>query len=296
MGEVRLGDPRVLPIRLCPFDRRVCREFHVREQCGASVHDATVLRLPGQQSAVAVPHRLQVARGQWHGQWNDTAGHADVPLLGATRRELSMKLALNCFSSNSRLQNNSVPCSCVDCEGACPKPPDDPPKPAPLVILGLDAYAFTMLVIFLIGSGLYLMGVCLFSSKAGKLRSVWVCYTSFRWDGKLEWNELVLGFRSRFWNGMEWIGLDWRSFEVLIEKVLLSMFFFYFLAVCCSLTRVWLLVIGLRRFIHLLSLKLRTGGRVVAWWTGVNWRRLMSCLKIESSIRWKGGLFIYRLM
>lgn len=69
---------------------------------------------------------------------------------------------------NLLFQNSSVPCSCVDCEGACPKPPIDPPKPAPLVILGLDAYAFTMLVIFLIGTLLYLMGECLFSARRGK--------------------------------------------------------------------------------------------------------------------------------
>lgn len=64
MGEVRLGDSRVLSVRLCPLYRRVCCEFHVRQQCGPFVPAAAVLRLPGQQSAVAVPHRLQVARGQ----------------------------------------------------------------------------------------------------------------------------------------------------------------------------------------------------------------------------------------
>lgn len=61
-----------------------------------------------------------------------------------------------------------MPCSCVDCDGACPKPPVDPPKPVPFMFLGLDAYAFTMLVIFLIGSMLYLMGECLFSARRGK--------------------------------------------------------------------------------------------------------------------------------
>lgn len=56
----------------------------------------------------------------------------------------------------------------MDCENACPKPPEEPPKPEPLVILGMDVYALTMLVIFLIGSALYLMGECLFSSRSGK--------------------------------------------------------------------------------------------------------------------------------
>lgn len=92
-----------------------------------------------------------------------------------------------------------MPCSCVDCEGACPKPPVDPPKPAPLNILGLDAYAFTMLVIFLIGSMLYLMGECLFSARRGKCERM-------RDIGRMQ-----IGFGMGVHTGVFFFGMDLQS-------------------------------------------------------------------------------------
>ncbi|XP_055709096.1 NPC intracellular cholesterol transporter 1 isoform X3 [Phlebotomus papatasi] len=68
----------------------------------------------------------------------------------------------------SRALNAKTPaCSCVDCEDSCPKPPPIPPKPEPLNVLGLDAYALVMLIVFILGTGLFLIGVCLFPSRPG---------------------------------------------------------------------------------------------------------------------------------
>ncbi|XP_055682860.1 NPC intracellular cholesterol transporter 1 isoform X2 [Lutzomyia longipalpis] len=58
-------------------------------------------------------------------------------------------------------------CACADCEDSCPKPPPVPPKPEPLNVLGLDAYALVMLIVFILGTGLFLIGVCLFPSRPG---------------------------------------------------------------------------------------------------------------------------------
>ncbi|XP_037927352.1 NPC intracellular cholesterol transporter 1 isoform X3 [Teleopsis dalmanni] len=66
---------------------------------------------------------------------------------------------------NSSLNANTPACSCTDCEASCPLPPQEPPKPMPLTIGGFDAFTVIMIAVFLIGSILFLMGVCLFPSK-----------------------------------------------------------------------------------------------------------------------------------
>ncbi|XP_055840064.1 NPC intracellular cholesterol transporter 1 isoform X2 [Episyrphus balteatus] len=66
---------------------------------------------------------------------------------------------------SSPLNNKTLPCSCSDCEASCPIPPPQPPLPQPFTIAGFDAYFVIMLVVFLVGSLLFLMGVCLFPSK-----------------------------------------------------------------------------------------------------------------------------------
>lgn len=53
----------------------------------------------------------------------------------------------------------------MDCEASCPKPPPTPPIPKPFSIGGLDGYAIIMLIVFLVGSALFLLGVCVFPSK-----------------------------------------------------------------------------------------------------------------------------------
>jgi hypothetical protein len=67
-------------------------------------------------------------------------------------------------------------CSCVDCVSSCPKPPPPEPLPQPFRIWGLDGYFFVMFFIFLLGSGMFVMGTgyCS-SSEAGELTSTDVC-------------------------------------------------------------------------------------------------------------------------
>ncbi|CAD7086055.1 unnamed protein product [Hermetia illucens] len=66
----------------------------------------------------------------------------------------------------SEALNPSTPaCSCVDCEASCPKPPPEPPIPQPFRIGNFDAISVIMLIVFLVGSLLFLMGVCLFPSR-----------------------------------------------------------------------------------------------------------------------------------
>ncbi|XP_023312693.1 uncharacterized protein LOC111692804, partial [Anoplophora glabripennis] len=61
---------------------------------------------------------------------------------------------------------NSSACSCVDCEASCPVPPPQPPPPQPFRIAGCDGYAFVMVVVFLIGSTMFLLVVFMCSSSA----------------------------------------------------------------------------------------------------------------------------------
>lgn len=74
-------------------------------------------------------------------------------------------------------QDKTLACSCSDCEASCPIPPPEPPLPKPFTIAGFDAFTVIMLVVFLVGTLLFLMGVCLFPSKnaEGKL----VCQVGF---------------------------------------------------------------------------------------------------------------------
>ncbi|KAL5280790.1 NPC1.2 family protein [Megaselia abdita] len=66
---------------------------------------------------------------------------------------------------NKPLNDKTPACSCVDCEDSCPKPPPEPPVPKPFKIGGYDAYSVIMLVVFIVGSSLFLMGVCFFPSQ-----------------------------------------------------------------------------------------------------------------------------------
>ncbi|XP_049532934.1 NPC intracellular cholesterol transporter 1 isoform X2 [Anopheles darlingi] len=59
-----------------------------------------------------------------------------------------------------KLDKNTPACSCVDCERSCPKPPPAPAPPQPFVIYNLDGYAVVMFVVFVVCSGLFLIGAC----------------------------------------------------------------------------------------------------------------------------------------
>ncbi|XP_065355610.1 NPC intracellular cholesterol transporter 1 isoform X2 [Calliphora vicina] len=66
---------------------------------------------------------------------------------------------------SSPLNDNTPACSCTDCEASCPIPPPEPPAPQPFTIAGFDAFTVIMIAVFIVGSLLFLMGVCLFPSK-----------------------------------------------------------------------------------------------------------------------------------
>uniref|UniRef100_A0A182NUF5 SSD domain-containing protein n=1 Tax=Anopheles dirus TaxID=7168 RepID=A0A182NUF5_9DIPT len=68
---------------------------------------------------------------------------------------------------NEKLDANTPACSCVDCEASCPKPPPPPGPPQPFVIYGLDGYAVVMFVVFVVCSGLFLIGACFCHSSTG---------------------------------------------------------------------------------------------------------------------------------
>jgi Niemann-Pick C1 protein len=63
-------------------------------------------------------------------------------------------------------QAKSAACSCVDCEASCPVPPPQPPPPQPFKIAGFDGYFFLMVIVFVVGTFLFLMVVFVCPSRA----------------------------------------------------------------------------------------------------------------------------------
>ncbi|XP_074041055.1 NPC intracellular cholesterol transporter 1 isoform X3 [Leptinotarsa decemlineata] len=62
-------------------------------------------------------------------------------------------------SCKTALNDKSPACSCVDCEESCPVPPPQPPAPQPFRVAGFEGYAFVMVVVFIVGSGIFLLGI-----------------------------------------------------------------------------------------------------------------------------------------
>ncbi|XP_026472293.1 NPC intracellular cholesterol transporter 1-like isoform X5 [Ctenocephalides felis] len=60
---------------------------------------------------------------------------------------------------NESIDAKTPACSCVDCEATCPKPPPQPAPPVPYQFAGMDGYALIMLIVFLVGSALFLLGI-----------------------------------------------------------------------------------------------------------------------------------------
>ncbi|XP_059616891.1 NPC intracellular cholesterol transporter 1 isoform X3 [Phlebotomus argentipes] len=111
---------------------------------------------------------------KWFHYMGDQEGNSYVPfqinyISQADNRTVNGFTPLNplIVPCNRPLNDKTPACSCVDCEDSCPKPPPTPPKPEPLNVLGLDAYALVMLIVFVLGTGLFLIGVCLFPSRPG---------------------------------------------------------------------------------------------------------------------------------
>uniref|UniRef100_A0AAG5DBY3 SSD domain-containing protein n=1 Tax=Anopheles atroparvus TaxID=41427 RepID=A0AAG5DBY3_ANOAO len=85
---------------------------------------------------------------------------------------------------NEKLDLNTPACSCVDCEASCPRPPPPPSPPQPFIIYNMDGYAVVMFVVFVVCSGLFLIGACFChsSNAAGASASG----ASATWDGEQE--------------------------------------------------------------------------------------------------------------
>ncbi|XP_055643175.1 NPC intracellular cholesterol transporter 1 isoform X2 [Toxorhynchites rutilus septentrionalis] len=67
---------------------------------------------------------------------------------------------------SQQLDEKTPACSCIDCESSCPKPPPPTPPAQPFVIYGFDGYAVVMFVVFVVCSGLFVIGACLCKSGA----------------------------------------------------------------------------------------------------------------------------------
>ncbi|KAG5875522.1 hypothetical protein JTB14_013676 [Gonioctena quinquepunctata] len=63
------------------------------------------------------------------------------------------------ISCKTPLNDKTPACSCVDCEDSCPVPPPQPPPPQPFKVAGFDGYSFVMLLVFVIGSAMFLLGI-----------------------------------------------------------------------------------------------------------------------------------------
>ncbi|CAG9824579.1 unnamed protein product [Phaedon cochleariae] len=67
------------------------------------------------------------------------------------------------------LNANTPACNCVDCEDSCPAPPPQPPPPQPFKLAGYDGYAFLMVVVFVVGSVMFLVMVTACSRRTDDL-------------------------------------------------------------------------------------------------------------------------------
>ncbi|XP_053696589.1 NPC intracellular cholesterol transporter 1 isoform X2 [Sabethes cyaneus] len=74
---------------------------------------------------------------------------------------------------NERLDDKTPACSCIDCEASCPRPPPPSPPAQPFMIYGFDGYAVVMFVVFLVCSGLFVIGACLCQSSANGAGATW---------------------------------------------------------------------------------------------------------------------------
>ncbi|XP_044253675.1 NPC intracellular cholesterol transporter 1 isoform X1 [Tribolium madens] len=67
---------------------------------------------------------------------------------------------------NKAIDSKTAACSCVDCEESCPVPPPQPPAPQPFTIAGFDGYFFLMVIVFCVGTLMFLLVVFVCPSRA----------------------------------------------------------------------------------------------------------------------------------
>ncbi|XP_043267009.1 NPC intracellular cholesterol transporter 1 isoform X2 [Venturia canescens] len=66
---------------------------------------------------------------------------------------------------NQSINAKTPACSCVDCEDSCPVPKPLPPLPQPFTLLGCDGYEVTMAIIFICGSGVFILLMYCFGNR-----------------------------------------------------------------------------------------------------------------------------------
>jgi len=122
---------------------------------------------------------------RWFRFMGDTAGNSFVPFqinyrMHNTSQEIDSMTPIDprvipCSESPDGIGPG---CSCVDCAVSCPKPPEPEPELEPFRIWGLDGYAVVMFSIFLLGSGIFLMGTACCSSniESGKPTDCTITY------------------------------------------------------------------------------------------------------------------------
>ncbi|CAG9824583.1 unnamed protein product [Phaedon cochleariae] len=74
-----------------------------------------------------------------------------------------------CGKTGHFARANTPACNCVDCEDSCPAPPPQPPPPQPFKLAGYDGYAFLMVVVFVVGSVMFLVMVTACSRRTDDL-------------------------------------------------------------------------------------------------------------------------------
>ncbi|XP_062548070.1 NPC intracellular cholesterol transporter 1 isoform X4 [Armigeres subalbatus] len=138
----------------------------------------------GSCSQVAVPSTGQLALDLMCGEWGASRCSARkwFTYMGTKEGNYYVPFQINYIAHQStngsdfapldprvvpcseKLDHKTPACSCIDCEASCPRPPAPSPPPQPFVIYGFDGYAVVMFFVFLVCSGLFVIGACLCQS------------------------------------------------------------------------------------------------------------------------------------
>ncbi|CAG9859649.1 unnamed protein product [Phyllotreta striolata] len=116
---------------------------------------------------------MDIMCGQWSStkcsplRWYQYLGNKDTPQVPFQINYFNSSKPLNgfvpfnepTFACSQSTDGVSPACSCVDCEESCPVPPPQPPRPQPFRIAGFDGYAVLMLIVFCVGSLMFLLSV-----------------------------------------------------------------------------------------------------------------------------------------
>lgn len=124
---------------------------------------------------VSVPSTGQLAMDLMCGTWGAIKCTAMrwMDFLGSTKGNPFVPFQINYINSsqsegqyeplnprvvpcNQGINENTLPCTCVDCEESCPAPPPRPAPNGPFIIFGSDGYAVIMSIVFVLGSILFL--------------------------------------------------------------------------------------------------------------------------------------------